>query len=256
MPKPLSVDAATADLTNLLTAIRNPAPAIPLAGIDTEKLSALENLTTVFQTTYEPNHDQYTDEPFPIPVRPVPAKIMRVVTPPEKDLGTPYSDMTRDPGQRRRQQAAKQKIRNFQTPEIATNPILLRSGVTKRAALTKQFNQLVNHVLSPLSPTIIGNTDHYTVPPLNTQQPTPYAPADIMHVSIPIANAVLHPVTGSAQTFRELINYTATQKKWNQDNTNEVARLAQGLKIRRSKPPTQYFSYRVVIFPKGANPLT
>ena len=84
MPKTFSVDAATAALTDLLTAIRNPTPASPIAGIDTEKISALETLTTIFQTPDEPKNDQSTDEPVPIPVCTVPAKIPRVGTYPEK----------------------------------------------------------------------------------------------------------------------------------------------------------------------------
>ena len=113
MPKTCSDDAATTAITNLLTAIRNPAPASPISGIDTKKLSALEALTTIFQTPDEPNHDQSTDKTFPILVRPVSDKLPRVGTPPETDANTPQSDMTRDPGQRRRQRAAKQKIRTF-----------------------------------------------------------------------------------------------------------------------------------------------
>ena len=38
MPKQSSVDAATAAITDLLTAIRNPTPSSPFASIDTEKL--------------------------------------------------------------------------------------------------------------------------------------------------------------------------------------------------------------------------
>ena len=72
MPKTLSVDAETAALNDLLIAIQNPAPMSPFAIIDNEKLLALETLTTIFQTPEEPNHDQSTDEPVPIPVRPAP----------------------------------------------------------------------------------------------------------------------------------------------------------------------------------------
>ena len=97
---------------------------------------------------------------------------------------------------------------------------------------TKQYNLLVNPVLAPPCPTIIGNTNHYTaqIPPLTTQQPTPYATADIMHVLIPVSKAVLHPVMGAAQTYSKLINNHATQNIWIQSNTNKVAHLMQGLK--------------------------
>ena len=44
-----------------------------------------------------------------------------------------------------------------------------------------------------------------------------------------MANAVLHPVTGAAQTFHKLINNPATATIWNKSNTNEISHLAQGL---------------------------
>ena len=84
MLKASSIEAATVAITDLITAIRNTAPASPFAGIDTEKLSALETLTTIFQTPDKPNHDQSTDKPVPIPVQPVPAKLPRVGTPLKK----------------------------------------------------------------------------------------------------------------------------------------------------------------------------
>ena len=84
-------------------------------------------------------------------------------------------------------------------------------------------------VMTPPHPTTIGTTNHYTahLPHPTTQQPTQHAPADSTNVSIPIANVVLHPVTGAAQNFRELINDTTTQKNWIQSNSNEVACFAQ-----------------------------
>ena len=90
MPKTFSVDAATAYLNELITAILNPAPASPFSAIDTKKLPALETITTIFQTPDKPNHEKSTDKPVPIPVRPVRAKLPRVATPPETDANTPY----------------------------------------------------------------------------------------------------------------------------------------------------------------------
>ena len=122
--------------------------------------------------------------------------------------------MTREPGQQHRQQTEKQKIGTFQTPEIATSSRLLRSGLPKLVACTKNATYLLTIVMSLPCTTTIGSTDHYTahLPPLATQQPTPHAPSDNIYVAIPVVNAVLPPVTGAAQTFHELINGTTTQK--------------------------------------------
>ena len=216
MPKTSSVDAATAAITDLLTVIRNPAPASPFAGIETEKLSALDTLTTIFQTPDEPYHEQSTDEPAPITVQSVPATLPRVGTPPETDTNTPYLDMTRDPVQWCRKQAAKQKTKTIQTPVIANSSKLLRSGVPKCDARNKQCNPLVNPVLTHHSTTTINNTDHYAthLPPLTTQQPTQHAQADNIHPTKPITNAILHLIMGAPQPFLEIINDPATQKKY------------------------------------------
>ena len=164
--------------------------------------------------------------------------------------------MTRDPGQRRRQRYAKQKMRNFQTLAIATSSRLLCSGVPKRVTRTKQCNLIVNHVLAPPRPTTIGNTDHYTahLPPLTTQQPTPYDPANIMHVSIPVANAVLHPVTGAAKNLLRAHRQSRHAKNWIQANTNEVARLAQGLKNSNIKATNTIFFIPHSAFPERRKP--
>ena len=71
---------------------------------------------------------------------------------------------------------------------------------------------------------------------------------------ISVANAVLHPVTGAAQTFRELIKDLATQKNWNQANTNEVACLAQYLKILKIKATNTIFFILRSDLPKGRKP--
>ena len=71
---------------------------------------------------------------------------------------------------------------------------------------------------------------------------------------IPIANSVLHPVTGATQTFRELINDPATAKTWNQRNTNEVARLAQGLTGSKVEGPNTIFFITHKDLPEGRKP--
>ena len=73
-------------------------------------------------------------------------------------------------------------------------------------------------------------------------------------MAITVANAVLHPVTGAAQTFHELINDPATKENWIQSNTNEVARLSQGFKTLKIKSTNTIFFIPRSAFPEGRKP--
>ena len=100
MPKNASNDAATVALTNFIAAVRNPAPTSLFSGIDTEKLSVLQTLATIFYTKSDDETPELPKSPskpaLPAP-NPYPARPPRVETPKEPGTATTYSEMTRDP---------------------------------------------------------------------------------------------------------------------------------------------------------------
>jgi hypothetical protein len=64
LPLTSAADDATAAARDLVDALRNPAPKTPFAGIDPEKLNALNKLATIFRETTESNACQYQNHRF------------------------------------------------------------------------------------------------------------------------------------------------------------------------------------------------
>ena len=114
--------------------------------------------------------------------------------------------MTRNPGQPRRQTEKYKKppatVKKLQTPAVATHPQLMKSGVTKRATQSKKVKRISNYAFMPNLPPPLFSNNHANS--LNR----PRTPT--IEERLPIANTVLQPVTGAAQTFHELINDPAT----------------------------------------------
>ena len=198
MPKTASIDAVLAAARELIDALRNPAPATPFAGIDDTKLAALHKLATIFQP---PANDVPPTETAP--TEPIPAPPPRV----EGGKSIPpmtYAEATMNPGQRRRQQQAKERN---------VPPIVEPLNKLPADPITTQM---------PEQPT--RRSDR-----IKQRSETATVNAAIKHVqTIPALNAVLDPITGESLTYRQLIR-GPDKAIWLQGCANEIGRLAQGL---------------------------
>ena len=163
--KTASNDVATTNLTDFIAAVRNPANAITFSGIDTEKLSALQTLATIFSTKSEDKTPELPKSPaktYLPPANPDPARPTRVETPKETRTATTYSEMTRNPGQRSCQTETYKKhpstVKKLQTPAVATHTQWMKIGTPKCAAQSNKGNRSSNYaVTSDLPPPLWSN---------------------------------------------------------------------------------------------------
>ena len=196
MPKTASNEAATAALTDLIVAVHNLAPAGTFSGIDTEKLSVLQTLATIFSTKSEdktPELPKFPAKTYLPPANPDPARPTSVETPKEPRTATTYSEMTRNPGQRSCQTEKYKKhpstVKKLQTPAVATHTQWMKIGTPKCAAQSNKGNRSSNYAVTSDLPPPLWSNDHANS--LNR----PRAPK--IEERLPIANAVLHPVIGA-----------------------------------------------------------
>ena len=133
MPKTASIDAILAAARELSSALQNPAPATPFAGIDDIKLAALQKLAKIFQPPTA------NEEP---PTEVAPEAVIPVQLPRVGVRKMTYLEATMNPGQRRRQQAKERNIppnvEPVNTPPIAPVPTPIQEEPIRRSARIQQ----------------------------------------------------------------------------------------------------------------------
>jgi hypothetical protein len=241
LPKKTPYDEVSAAARALIVALRNPAPTAPFASFNTEKLSALNDLATFFKAT--------TDDALPRVAAPLPDALPRVEAPlpdvlprvearlPRQPRGPPlnqgtFAYATRNAGMRRRAAAsAKAAATVASTPtanHLQVDPAL--HFPAPPAAATPTWN--ASGSTGGTNPILDSTSEWSGVDTrANLDNPTANYFQFDPTLHIPVANAVIHPETGKALTFKQLINDPKTRPIWMEGGcANEIGRLAQGLK--------------------------
>lgn len=255
LPKTASIDAATAAANDLIEALRNPAPADPFAGLNTEKLAALGDLADIFKTSL-PTSDTPNDARSKTSgditaraprvltstnnTRATPAKPSTTSAPPTAappiHPGLPprtYTSMTRNPGQRRR------AARRTPTAPPRLQPSTAPNNLTNNSAPLPRVDYTSSTAPPVTAPTTTphhhqhgtrSKTRRAPDPTANaTVAPTPRKPPPPSPCVAPVANAVIDPITGKATEYRQLIRQPETKKRWLHGMAKELGRLTQGL---------------------------
>ena len=205
MPQTASSDHAMRAALELVTALRNPAPAAPFAPLGLQQLQALQQLADLFAPALPSATAPRVLRPHvaegPPPARRTPPAVVPHGVAPALPRAAPPATAPRVP------------VTHTHNTRSQTRPLA-----------PPQANYVTS--ITPGVPVL---------PPLATANSGHGIPAKHM------ANSVLHPDTGEVMEYRSLSTNPATKATWTRSYANELGRLAQGVADRVNGTDTIFF---------------
>jgi hypothetical protein len=216
VPKLSSTDAAIHAARDLILALECPYPKTPFPMLSTQHITALKQLANIFRTATAPDDVPRVAKAVD-PTAKIAPQIARVATPVPGKVPQMSRVTTPDP---------REQITKVATPVLWAAP-----QITK--------------VATPV-PRVTATTPHNPTQRFQPRPPTHRYPtrnrslfaASAVHELLrrenlqtlqQYANSVLHPITGKAMSYEQLMKDPLTKAIWIRVMTTELARLVQGM---------------------------